>query len=321
VTAMRAGRMAAVLGAVLALAVAACGGDGAAATSTPEGCRSLDVVVTTSILGDVVSQVAGEGAAVAVLMPLGADPHSFQASASQAAALREADLVVVNGLGLEEGLDDVIAGAAADGVSVVVAASFVDTLPFVAVAAGEAGDPGDLDPHFWTDPRRMAEVAVGIGEALAAADPACAAARRDAAAAYRAELLGLDAEIEGILAGIPAEGRKLVTNHRTLGYFADRYGFEVVGAIIPGGTTLAEPSPADLAELAEALRREGVRAIFTESTRPAALAEALAGELGEQVAVVGLYTESLGPPGSGAETYAAMQWVNAERIAAALGGT
>ena len=318
---MRASGAAAGLGALLALTLAGCGGSGAAPTSTPGGCRSLEIVVTTSILGDVVSQVAGEGAAVAVLMPIGADPHSFQASASQAAALREADLVVVNGLGLEESLSDVIAGAADDGVTVVVAASFVDALPFAAVAAGENGDPGDLDPHFWTDPRRMADVVAGLGEALAAADPACAAARRAAAAAYGGELLALDAEIERMLAGIPAEGRKLVTNHRTLGYFADRYGFEVVGAIIPGGSTLAEPSPADLAALAEALRREGVRAIFTESTRPAALAEALAGELGEQVAVVGLFTESLGTPGSGAETYTGMQRVNAERIAAALGGS
>jgi zinc/manganese transport system substrate-binding protein len=133
--------------------------------------------------------------------------------------------------------------------------------------------------------------------------------------------LDLDTEIAGILAGIPAEQRKLVTNHRSLGYFAERYGFEVVGAIIPGGATLAEPSPADLAALTDTLRREGVRAIFTESTRPAALAEALAAELGEQVAVVGLYTESLGEAGSGAETYIGMQRLNAERIAAALGGS
>jgi zinc/manganese transport system substrate-binding protein len=278
-------------------------------------------VATTSILGDVVSRVAGESATVEVLVPIGADPHSFQASASQAAALREADLVVVNGLGLEEGLNDVIAGAEADGATVVAAASFVDAIPFAVVAGDDAGEAGALDPHIWTDPQRMAEVAVGLGEALAAADPACAGARRAAAAAYRQELLDLDAEIEGVLADIPAEQRKLVTNHRSLGYFAARYGFEVVGAIIPGGSTLAEPSPAALAALADTLRREGVRAIFTESTRPAALAEALAGELGEQVAVVGLYTESLGEAGSGAETYVGMQRLNAERIAAALGGS
>ncbi len=317
---MRARRAAAASGIVLALTLAGCGG-GTAGTTNSGGCRFFHIVVTTSILGDVVSQVAGESATVEVLMPIGADPHAFQASASQAAALREADLVVVNGLGLEEGLNDVITAAEGDGATVVAAASFVEAIPFAAVAGDPAGEGGDLDPHIWTDPQRMAEVAVGLGEALAAADPACAGARREAAAAYGGELADLDDEIAGILAGIPAERRKLVTNHRSLGYFAARYGFEVVGAIIPGGATLAEPSPADLAALADTLRREGVRAIFTESTRPAALAEALAAELGEQVAVVGLYTESLGEGGSGAETYIGMQRINAQRIAAALGGS
>ena len=316
---MKAWRAWAGTGVVLVLALAGCGGT--AGTTTSGACGALDIVVTTSILGDVVSRVAGEGATVEVLMPIGADPHSFQASASQAAALREGDLVVVNGLGLEEGLSDVITGAEADGATVVAAASFVETIPFAALAGDGAGESFDLDPHIWTDPQRMAEVAAGLGEVLAAADPACAGARRAAAAAYSRELLDLDGEIAGILAVIPAEQRKLVTNHRSLGYFAERYGFEVVGAIIPGGATLAEPSPADLAALTDTLRREGVRAIFTESTRPAALAEALAAELGEQVAVVGLYTESLGEAGSGAETYIGMQRLNAERIAAALGGS
>ena len=164
----------------------------------------------------------------------------------------------------------------------------------------------------------MADVAAGLGEALAAADPSCAAAHREAAAAYRQQLDALDAEIAGILAAVPLAHRKLVTNHHAFGYFADRYGFEVVGAIIPGGSTLAEPSAADLAALVEILRSEGVRAIFTETTQSADLAEALAAELGGQVAVVSLYTGSLGEPGSGADTYIAMQRMNAERIAAAL---
>lgn len=309
--------MAAVLLGALALISGGCGTD-IGPTPVAGQCASLEVVATTSILGDVMSELALPTARVEVLMPRGADPHSFQLSAQQGAALRRADLVLVNGLGLEEGMSGALETAASEGVPVVEAASFVEPLPYG--PSGEEGDDhGSLDPHFWTDPARMAEVVSGVGEALAAADPACAGRWRAATEAYRRELLALDEEIRAILQEVPAERRRLVTNHHALGYFADRYGFTVVGAIVPGGSTLAEPSPADLAALVETLEREGVRAIFAETTRPADLADALAAELGGRVAVVELFTGSLGEPGSGAETYIAMQRTNAERIAAALG--
>jgi zinc/manganese transport system substrate-binding protein len=314
------------IGAALVLSVAGCGG-GAGPTGTAGGCSSVEVVATTSILGDVVRNVIGDPARVEVLIPPGADPHSFAPSASQAAALRRADLVVANGLGLEEGLHEVLAAAAAEGVVVVEAASFVEALPF----AGEAGEaaegsedghePGSLDPHIWTDPQRMIAVATGLGEALAAADPACAAVYRAAAGAYARDLAALDSEVEAMLAVIPADRRKLVTNHHAFGYFAARYGFQVVGVIIPGGATLAAPSPADLAGLVEVISAAGVRVVFAETTQSTDLADALAAELGEGVQVVSLFTGSLGEPGSGAETYLAMQRLNAARIAAALGGS
>lgn len=323
---MRRWLVAVALAGLAGLVLGGCGGGGGDATLGSGECPELKIVVTTSILGDVVGNLAAGSGRVEVLMPVGADPHSFQVSASQAAALRRADLVVVNGLGLEEGMGGAIEAAAADGVPVVEAASFVEALAF-AVGAGEGepapgendGDRRPLDPHIWTDPVRMADVATGLGEALAAADRACPERWREAAADYRQELLRLDGEIEAILAVIPQERRKLVTNHWALGYFADRYGFEVLGAIIPGGDTLAAPSPADLAALAQTLEREGVRAVFTETTHSADLAEAVAAELGPGVAVVGLFTGSLGEPGSGAETYLSMQRANAQRIADALG--
>lgn len=310
------------LGMVLASVAAACGGE-TAPTAAPGECRSLEIVTTTSILGDVVGRVVAESGRVKVLIPVGADPHSFQASAAQAVTLQQADLIVVSGLNLEEGLHDVIEAAEAEGVTVVEAASFVATLPFgEGTHEHEEGthehEEGTLDPHIWTDPARMADVVAGLGEALAGADPVCADRWRAAAEVYRQELLALDVEIEAILAAIPTGQRKLVTNHRAFGYFADRYGFEVVGAIIPGGATLAAPSPADLAELVETLRREGVRAIFSETTQPEDLAAAVAAELGGRVEVVRLYTGSLGQPGSGADTYVGMQRINAQRIAAAL---
>jgi len=276
-------------------------------------------VATTTILGDVARDLVGDTGEVEVLMPVGADPHAFQASARQAALLREADLVLANGLGLEEGLQDVLAAAVVDGVVVIEAASFVDVLPFGAGEEGPGGGGGDDDPHLWLDPRRMAEVAIGLGEALAAADPACPDRWRTAAAASRDRLLDLDAEIEQVLAAIPAERRRLITAHHSLGYFADRYGFTVVAVVVPGGSTLAEPSPADLVDVVRALQAEVVRAIFLDTTQSGALSEAVAAELGDPVTIVDLYTGSLGPTGSGAETYPDMLRTNAARIAAALG--
>ena len=325
---MRRWRDAVALAGLAGLLLGGCGGEGGEEAPGSGKCPELKIVVTTSILGDVVGNLAAGSGTVEVLMPAGADPHSFQVSAGQVAALRRADLVVANGLGLEEGMGGAIEAAAADGVAVVEAASFVEALAFAPgpgeaeTAAGEGdGVHGTLDPHIWTDPVRMADVATGLGEALAAADPACPSRWRQAAAGYRQELLRLNDEIEAILEVIPAGQRKLVTNHGALGYFADRYGFEVLGTIIPGGATLAGPSPADLAALVEALKREGVRAVFAETTQPADLAEAVAAELGQGVVVVSLFTGSLGGPGSGAETYISMQRTNAERIADALGGS
>jgi zinc/manganese transport system substrate-binding protein len=276
---------------VVATLVAACGAEAPSGDAT--GPR---IVVTTSILGDVVQEVVADAADVEVLMPPGSDPHSFAPSAQQAAALRDADLVVVNGLGFEAGLADTIEAAQSDGVEVVTATDFVD---------------GD-DPHFFTDPVLMREVLERIAAELGASADA---GRVDA---YLEELAALDAEVEELLAGIPPGRRVLVTNHDVFGYFADRYGFEVLGVVIPGGSTLAEPSAADLADLADAIAEARVPAIFAETSAPKRLADALAAE-GTDVEVVELYSESLGGPGSDGATYLDMVRTNAARIAAALG--
>ena len=166
------------------------------------------------------------------------------------------------------------------------------------------------------DPLRVAEAARLIAAELAALDPT--KEWRARADAYAAELGELDEEIQGMLASIPAEKRKLLTNHDALGYFADRYGFEVVGTVIPGGSTLAEPSSAGLARLVETIEEEGVKVIFAETIEPAALAEALAAEADTEVRVVEIYTGSLGEPGSGADTLIGMLRTNARLIADAL---
>ncbi|MCP5119909.1 MAG: zinc ABC transporter substrate-binding protein, partial [bacterium] len=154
------------------------------------------------------------------------------------------------------------------------------------------GSAGSLDPHFWLDPLRMADAAVLVAAELSTLAPGVDWTAQ--ATAYDARLRSADAEIEAILAAVPVVNRMLVTNHDSLGYFAARYGFEIVGVVIGGGSPLADPSSAELADLVAAVDRSGVSAIFAETTDSSALAEAVAAEVGREVAVVEVYTGSLG---------------------------
>jgi zinc/manganese transport system substrate-binding protein len=243
-------------------------------------------------------------------MPAGASPHDFQASAKQAAAMRDADVLVANGAGFEEGLADTVEAAAADGVPTYQAIDAVEVLHLDGSAA--------VDPHFFSDPQRMHRAAEALVGFLVAEVPELdEAALRSRAEAYLSELDQLDQEVAALVGAIPAPQRKLVTNHEVFTYFADRYGFEVVGVVIPGGSTEAEPSAGELAALSRLVAAERVPAVFADTSSPARLAEALAAEAG-QVQVVELFSESLGPPGSGAETYTGLVRTNAQRIADAL---
>ena len=266
----------------------------------------LTVVATTSIWGDVVAEIVADHGRVETLIPRGADAHDYQPSPRQGTLIREADLVVANGLALEQGLDDVLEAAAADGASILEIAPAVDPLPL-------AG--GGLDPHVWFDPARLADAAYLIAERLEEIAPGIDWTARADDLAGSLEIL--DEEIETTLSQIDPDRRKLVTNHESLGYFADRYDFDVIGVVIPGGSTLSQPSSAELAELVSRIEEVSVPAIFAESTSPLRLAEAVAAEVGE-VAVVELHTESIGAPGSGAETVIGMLRSNARKIADAL---
>jgi len=280
------------------LGLAGCGAD-ASADEKPQ------IVVTTNILGDVTRQLVGDAAEVTTLMKPNADPHSFEISAQEAAKLQSADLVVSSGLGLEEGVEQHLEAAGAAGVDRFVAADHIDVLPYT----GEASGP---DPHFWTDPARMVDVARALGDEL---DSLGIESEADA---YLAELDELDAEMTAEFATIPAEHRALITNHHVFGYLADRFGFELIGAAIPGGSTLASPSAADLAELVSAIESSGVPAIFAESSQPDRLMQVLSSEADIDVDVVELYTESLTAEGEGADTYLAMMRSNTERITEGL---
>lgn len=283
-------------GATAALALGACGaGDGSGQVG--EGAR---IVVTTSILGDVVRNLVGDAVDVQVVMPPGSDPHHFAPSARQAAAMRDADVLVVNGSGFEAALLDTIDAAERDGATILTAAD-------------------GIDPHFFTDPVRMRAAAAHIAAELAdQVDGLDTGGYRTRVDAYLAALDDLDRDVVAILAVVPAARRTLVTNHEVFASFADRYGFEVLGTVIPAASTLAEPSASGLRHLADEIARAGVPAIFAETSAPTRLAKALAAE-GAGVAVVELYSESLGAPGSDGATYLDMVRTNAERIAAALG--
>ncbi|PPG40383.1 zinc ABC transporter substrate-binding protein AztC [Rathayibacter sp. AY2B5] len=291
----------------------------AAAVLLLSGCTSAEederplVIVSTNILGDVVGELVGDEAQVVTLMKPDADPHSFEISAQEAARLRSADLVVSNGLGLEEGLQQHLDEASGEDVPAFVAGDAVDVLDY-----SEGDAEGSPDSHFWTDPGRMIDVVDSLGPVLAALDGVDPAAVRDRTAGYRAELERLDSEMAAAFAAIPAERRALVTNHHVFGYLADRFDFDVVGAVIPGGTTLAAPSASDLADLVDAVEQTGVPTIFAESSSPDRLVQALASEADIRVEVVELFTESLTGPEGGAPDYLAMMRVNTQLIATGL---
>ena len=300
------------------------------AETSPTTAQTQDapsVVVTTTVLGSVVGEIltcaVGDDSSMTVLMPIGADPHDFQASSAQVALMAGADLVVVNGLGLEEGVLDAVENVEADGVSVLEIASLVDPLPFGEEHSEDKADEeshddhghGEFDPHFWFDMERMALAAELMGAELAVnGDESFASCGESVAADLRAT----EVVIADALSSVPEANRVLVTDHDALGYLAERYDYDVVGVVLPGGSTLGDANSSDLAELVATIQEEGVRAIFGNTAGSPALLETLANEVGGSIQVVELFVGSVGGPGSGAESYAEMMTTNATRIASAL---
>ena len=299
-----------------------------AASSTPEGAL---VVVTTTQLGSIVDDIATCAAGRSeTLMGPGDDPHDFALSSSQVAQLVRADLVVASGLGLEGGMASALEGAERDGAQVFEVAPLLDPIPFGDDAHDdhaegdghaeggnhEGHDHGALDPHVHMDVARMAKAAALIGEKVAAETGQ--SAWTQCGAEVEASLMNTDAEVRAILDAIPAERRVLLTDHDAYRYFAQAYGFEVAGVVIQGGSTDAEPSSAELAELVHVIREHHVPAIFSNNTVNPATVEMLAREAGTDMRVVALYEGSVGPEGSDAATYSSMMLANARLIAEAL---
>jgi len=304
------------------VATAGCSSDDATPGTDRLGPGRPTIVVTYSVLGAVVRDAVGEAADVTVLIPDGADPHEWEPSAKDIEAINNADLVIRNGLDLEAGLGDALDGAADHGVPMFVATDHITVRTIgegEAATSDEHGDghgdehgdehgDGSQDPHLWMDPLTMRDVVTALAPALGAQgiDATAGVAR------VAASLVDLDAEVRDILAVVPVDDRKLVTGHESFGYFADRYEFQLIGAIIPSLTSQAEVSSGDLADLAARIDDAGVQAIFTEIGTSPKVAQAIGDETGVQVVEVASHTL----PDDG--TYASFITGNARTIATAL---
>ncbi len=270
----------------------------------------LQVLATTSIVANVVAAVGGAGIDVAALVPRGVDPHAFEPTPQDVRQVAEAQVVFENGLGLEAFLGDLVRNAGT-GAPVISVSAGIDPLP-----AGADAEHGAWDPHTWLDPQNVIAWTRTIEASLAALDPQGAPDYARNAQNYRVELAALDAELDARLAGIPEAQRTLVTDHEEFAYFARRYGFTIIGTVIPAPSAAAEPSAQELAALESAIRTTGVRAVFVSSVVSSGLARQVADDTGVQL--VTLYAHSLSDPDGPAPSYVEMMRLNARLIAEAL---
>jgi ABC-type Zn uptake system ZnuABC Zn-binding protein ZnuA/ABC-type Mn2+/Zn2+ transport system permease subunit len=289
----------------------------AAAAFVAVGCGSaptvrdgqIEVVATTTQIGDWLREVGGDAVAVDQILQPNTDPHSYEPRPSDVAGAAEAKLVFASGDGLDEWIGQVVSDSGSDARVVDLGASMPERLP----GESSGADASRYDPHWWHDPRNAEAAVREIERRLAAADPAHRGEFERRARAYLAKLRVLDAGIARCMASVPAARRKLVTDHDAFGYFAKRYGIDVVGAVIPSQTTQAQASAKDLSALAELIEREHVRAIFPESSLSPKVAEAIASQTGASADYT-LYGDTLGPEGSGGATYLGMEAANADAM-------
>lgn len=289
----------------LAIIVAACG-DGTGSASPGSSAATVRVVTTTTVFADMVANVGGDRVDVASIIPPGVGPEDYEPKPDDARRLADADLIVSNGVGLDDFLDDLLASGDGGAVRLVLGEGVPPIL-----------DNGVPNPHFWLDPSLVREHYVpAIAAKLAEIDPAGKAAFEANAAAYAAELDALDADLLARVAEIPEANRKLVTAHDAFPYFARHFGFELVGVIVD--SVGQEPTASELAALVETVKRAGVTAVFSEAQFNPKLSETLAQEAGITDVVTTLFNDALGP--APADTYLGMMRWNVDQIVAALRG-
>jgi len=272
--------------------------------------EKLTVVAATTIVGDAVRNVGGDAIALSVLLPVGMDPHSFQPTPQEIARVADARMVVMNGAGLEEFMTPLIENTGGQ-------AMLVDASQGIALLqAPVGGEHRGGDPHVWMDPNNVMVWVKNIEAALSKEDPENATTFRGNAEAYLKKLQELDDWVREQAAQVPQENRKLVTDHQDLGYFASRYGFQQVGAIIPGFSTAAEPSAQELAVLEDNIRLLGVKAIFIGKSFNPSLAQRVAGDT--HTRIVFLLSGSLTETGGEADNYLDYIRYNVNAIVEAL---
>jgi zinc/manganese transport system substrate-binding protein len=325
---------------------------------------SPSIVATTSILGNVAEQIAtcvadkagGVSEHVTTLMPIGTDSHDFQPSSAQVATMMSADIVIGNGLYLEEGLMSAFEQLEEDGANLWLTAEWIDPIEFAGHGHshddhdhghshddhdhGHSHDDhdhdhdhghkddddhghdhhghshGDEDPHFWFDMSRMALVSTELGDRLT--DTTGDAAWAECGAEVAASISSAEEQVMALFAEIDVDKRVIVTDHDAFAYLADRYDFEIAGVVIPGGSTLAEATSQDLARLVADVDDRGIKALIGNVQQQNRLLDAIADESGGTLQVVPIYVESIGEPGSPAADYQGMMIWNAQQIVQAL---
>ena len=277
-------------------ALAGCGGEAASGDRT-------SVVATTTQAADIVASVGGDRVDVDPLLSPNADPHDYEPRPSDAEAIARAALVVRSGGDLDEWLGDVIGSSGAD-------PALLTLLDRV--------QRRDDDPHRWHDPRNGVRAAEAVRDALVKADPAGRATYESNARAYARALTRLDRAVARCMADVPAERRKLVSTHDSLGYFAARYGVDVIGSVLDSLSTQAQPSAGDTQALVDQMREQDVKVVFAESSVDPRLERAIADEAGARVGEP-LWADTLGPPGSSGDTYAKSIAANANALARGFG--
>jgi ABC-type Zn uptake system ZnuABC Zn-binding protein ZnuA len=297
----------------LVLALSACAAPKAPAPAAAPGAPKVLAVET--FLADIAQNVAGDRLTVEALMPIGVDPHAFEPTPTDIRKAAESQVLIANGAGFESFLQKLLENAGGERLIIEAAAGLTSRQP----QNGELldADHGGNDPHFWLDPIKVIKYAENIRDGLSQIDPAGKDVYVKNAEAYVGKLRELDAWITGQVDQVPEARRLLVTNHESLGYFADRYGFRVVGTVIPSVSTGASPSAQQLAQLVDRLRATKAPAVFLETGANAQLADQLAAETGITV-VTDLYTHSVTEPGGVAPTYIEMMRQNVRKVVAAL---
>jgi ABC-type Zn uptake system ZnuABC Zn-binding protein ZnuA len=275
------------------------------------------VLAVESFLADITQNVAGDRLKVETLMPLGVDPHAFEPSPRDIARIADSTLLVVNGAGFESWLQETLDNAGGQHTVIEAAAGLTARVP----AAGEHVESEDEhtagDPHFWLDPLQVVRYVENIRVGLTQADPAGEEIYARNAAAYTEKLRALDAEIAAAVAKIPPEKRLIVTNHESFGYYADRYGFKIIGTVIPSTSTGASPSARQMAGLIDTIRATGAGALFLETGSNTELAEQIAADTDIRL-VTGLHTHSLTAADGPAPSYIELMRDNTRQIVAAL---